>query len=77
MKLLLINASTRKEQSRTLSISMEFLKSLNEKHPEVQVDEFDLANTELPPVLDINVQLRNHGTKSLLFQSILFPTIYF
>lgn len=58
MKLLHIIATTRGEESRTLSISKEFLKTLNEKHPHVEVDELDLSTTELPPVLDTNVKAK-------------------
>lgn len=58
MKLLHIIATTRGEQSRTLSISKEFLKTLKEKHPNVQVDELDLSTAELPPVLDTNVKAK-------------------
>jgi FMN-dependent NADH-azoreductase len=58
MKLLHIIATTRGEQSRTLSISREFLKTLGEKHPDVVVDELDLSKLELPPVLDVNVKAK-------------------
>ncbi len=58
MKLLHIIATTRGERSRTLSISKEFLKTLHEKHPHVKVDELDLNNVELPPVLDSVVQAK-------------------
>lgn len=58
MKLLHIIATTRGAQSRTLSISKEFLHELNEKHPDVQVDELDLAKTVLPPVLDTAVKAK-------------------
>jgi FMN-dependent NADH-azoreductase len=58
MKLLHIIATTRGDQSRTLSISREFLKTLKEQHPHVQVDELDLSTTELPPVLDTNVKAK-------------------
>lgn len=58
MKLLHIIATTRGEQSRTLSISREFLMSLNEKHPDIKVDELDLSKTELPPVLDATVNAK-------------------
>lgn len=58
MKLLHIIATTRGEESRTLSISKEFLKTLHEKHPHVEVDELDLSTTELPPVLDTNVKAK-------------------
>jgi FMN-dependent NADH-azoreductase len=58
MKLLHIIATTRGENSRTLSISKEFLQTLKEKHPQVQVDELDLSKTELPPVLDTNVKAK-------------------
>ncbi|MBK7407931.1 MAG: NAD(P)H-dependent oxidoreductase [Saprospirales bacterium] len=53
-----IIATTRGAESRTLSISNEFLKTLKEKHPHVQVDELDLSTTELPPVLDTNVKAK-------------------
>lgn len=58
MKLLHIIATTRGENSRTLSISQEFLRELKDKHPNVQVDELDLSQTELPPVLDTNVKAK-------------------
>lgn len=58
LKLLHIIATTRGEQSRTLSISKEFLKTLNKKHPEVKVDELNLATTELPPVLATTVDAK-------------------
>lgn len=58
MKMLHIIATTRGAQSRTLSVSQEFLATLKEKHPNVQVDELDLSTTELPPVLDTNVNAK-------------------
>jgi FMN-dependent NADH-azoreductase len=58
MKLLHIIATTRGENSRTLSISREFLRELKDKHPDVQVDELDLSTTVLPPVLDTNVNAK-------------------
>jgi FMN-dependent NADH-azoreductase len=58
MKLLHIIATTRGEQSRTLSVSKEFLKELNEKHPHVEVNEIDLSTTVLPPVLDSFVKAK-------------------
>jgi FMN-dependent NADH-azoreductase len=58
MKLLHIIATTRVEQSRTLGISKEFLNKLKEIHPEIKVDELDLSNTVLPPVLDTNVKAK-------------------
>ena len=58
MKLLHIIATTRGAQSRTLSISKEFLQTLKEKHPQIKVDELDLSTTELPPVLDSNVKAK-------------------
>ena len=58
MKLLHINATTRGEQSRTLSISKEFLKELHDKHPEVEVNEIDLSTAVLPPVLDSFVKAK-------------------
>jgi len=58
MKLLHLIATTRGEQSRTLSISKEFLQALKEKHPHIQVDELDLSKTELPPVLDSTVKAK-------------------
>ncbi len=58
MKLLHIIATTRGENSRTLSISREFLQALKEQHPLIQVDELDLSTTVLPPVLDTNVKAK-------------------
>lgn len=58
MKLLHIIATTRGEQSRTLSVSKEFLQALHEKHPHVTVDELDLSTTTLPPVLDSTVKAK-------------------
>lgn len=58
MKLLHIIATTRGEESRTLSISNEFLQTLRIKHPHVEIDELDLSTTELPPVLDTNVKAK-------------------
>jgi FMN-dependent NADH-azoreductase len=58
MKLLHIIATTRGDQSRTLSISKEFLHELLEKHPDVKVDEIDLSTFELPPVLDSFVKMK-------------------
>ena len=58
MKLLHIIATTRGEESRTLSISKEFLQTLRIKHPHVEIDELDLSTTELPPVLDTNVKAK-------------------
>lgn len=58
MKLLHLIATTRGEQSRTLSISKEFLKTLKEKHPYVEVDEINLATTALPDVLNVNVNAK-------------------
>lgn len=58
MKLLHIIATTRGENSRTLSVSKEFLRELKEQHPQIQVDELDLSRTELPPVLDTNVNAK-------------------
>ena len=58
LKLLHIIATTRGEQSRTLSISKEFLSALNEKHPQVTVEELDLSRTKLPPVLDSTVKAK-------------------
>jgi FMN-dependent NADH-azoreductase len=58
MRLLHIIATTRGERSRTLSISKEFLKTLKEVHPHVNVDELDLSKTELPPVLDSTVKAK-------------------
>lgn len=58
MKLLHIVATTRGAESRTLSISHEFLKTLKEQHPDVTVDELDLSTTELPPVLNTNVNAK-------------------
>lgn len=58
MKLLHIIATTRGEESRTLSISKEFLQTLRVKHPHVEIEELDLSTTELPPVLDTNVKAK-------------------
>jgi FMN-dependent NADH-azoreductase len=58
MKLLHIIATTRGDQSRTLSISKEFLMELRDKHPNVEVDEIDLSTAELPPVLDSFVKMK-------------------
>jgi len=58
MKLLHIIATTRGAESRTLSISMEFLQALRIKYPHVEIDELDLSTTELPPVLDTNVKAK-------------------
>ena len=58
MKLLHIIATTRGAQSRTLSVSKEFLTRLKEKHPGVKVDELDLSKAELPPVLDVTVKAK-------------------
>jgi FMN-dependent NADH-azoreductase len=58
MKLLHLIATTRGENSRTLRVSNEFLRELKEKHPNLEVDELDLARTELPPVLDTNVNAK-------------------
>lgn len=58
MRLLHIIATTRGEQSRTLSVSKAFLEALYQKHPSVVVDELDLSKTELPPVLDSTVKAK-------------------
>ena len=49
MKLLHIIASPRGENSRTLSISREFLAGFQARHPGVEIEELDLFNLDLPP----------------------------
>ena len=50
MKLLHIVASPRGENSRTLSISREFLDSFAEKNPGAEIEELDLFDMDLPPL---------------------------
>ncbi|HLO42906.1 MAG TPA: NAD(P)H-dependent oxidoreductase [Leadbetterella sp.] len=50
MKLLHIIASPRGENSRTLSISKEFLSAFLERYKDLTVDEIDLFKTKLPEV---------------------------
>ena len=52
MKLLHIIASPRGENSRTLEISNEFLSTLKQKHSNIEIDELDLYQEELPEVYD-------------------------
>lgn len=47
-KLLHIIATPREEESRTLKISDDFLKSFKSKHPDWQVEELNLFKEELP-----------------------------
>ena len=47
-KLLHIIATPRKEESRTLSVSKEFLKVFTERHPDWVVEELDLSQETLP-----------------------------
>lgn len=58
MKLLHLIATTRGENSRTLQVSREYLRTMKENHPYMQVEELDLTQTELPPVLDTNVNAK-------------------
>ncbi len=48
MKLLHLIAAPRGEQSRTLQISTEFLKNLKSQHADLEVEELDLFQEELP-----------------------------
>lgn len=48
MKLLHIIASPRKERSRTLAISGEFIAAFKNKNPDVEIVELDLFETKLP-----------------------------
>lgn len=52
MKLLHIISSPRGENSRTLSVSHEFLNELKAKYPNLTIDELDLFKTTLPDVFD-------------------------
>lgn len=47
-KLLHIIASPREDESRTLQVSETFIKALKQKHPELILDELDLAKEEIP-----------------------------
>ncbi len=55
MKLLHLIATPRGNNSRTLAISQQFLDSLKEAHPDIEIEELDLFNTELPPISGNNV----------------------
>jgi FMN-dependent NADH-azoreductase len=50
MKLLNIIASPRGPKSRTLSIAREFLNTLQEKHPDLVIEDLDLFKDNLPDV---------------------------
>lgn len=58
MKLLHIIASPRGENSRTLSISREFLDSFGQKHPDAEVETLDLFSVDLPSVSGGNVDAK-------------------
>jgi FMN-dependent NADH-azoreductase len=58
MKLLHIIASPRGGESRTLSVSREFLDSFREEHPDAEVEELDLFNADLPPVSGGNIDAK-------------------
>jgi FMN-dependent NADH-azoreductase len=58
MKLLHILASPRGEKSRTLSISRAFLESFSEKYPGAEIEELDLFQADLPPVLGDTVDAK-------------------
>lgn len=55
MKLLHIIASPRGSHSRTLEISNQFISTLKEKHPLLEVDNFDLHQEDFPEVTDTSV----------------------
>jgi FMN-dependent NADH-azoreductase len=58
MKLLHIIASPRKEHSRTLSISKEFINTFRKSNPDVEIVELDLFETKLPQVTSLEVDAK-------------------
>jgi FMN-dependent NADH-azoreductase len=50
MKILNIIASPKREKSRTLKISAEFMNTIKEKYPEMVIQDLDLFQTKLPEV---------------------------
>lgn len=57
-RLLHIVATPRSEKSNTLAISQKFIDELRERHPDLEMDEIDLFDLDLPSVTGTNIDTK-------------------